>query len=132
MAALPSAAPGCEVHRDAPVHNLCLEEAGTCAADHPSGVTCLGTHTQGRSGTGISSNSLKNLIHMPRSTLLYGEPLLWPWHDYITAQAGDAITLWLNCILTVIRHRGEERLPGKQWPQERDRSYELLKENAPA
>lgn len=28
-------------------------------------------------------------------------------------QAGDAITLWLDCILTITRHRCEEGLPGK-------------------
>lgn len=48
---LPSAAPACVVHTDAPLHILCLEEAGTCAADHPSAVTYPRTHTQGRSET---------------------------------------------------------------------------------
>lgn len=56
---LPSAAPGCVVHTDALLHILCLEEAGTCAADHLSAVTYPGTHTQGRSETGVSNNSLK-------------------------------------------------------------------------
>lgn len=56
---LPSAAPGCVVHTDAPLHILCLEEAGTCAADHLSAVTYLGTHTQGRSETDVSNNNLK-------------------------------------------------------------------------
>lgn len=42
-------------------------------------------------------------------------------------QTGDAITLWLNCILTITRHRCEERLPGKHWPEERNWSHKLLK-----
>lgn len=29
-------------------------------------------------------------------------------------QAGAAITLWLNCILTIIRHGCEQMLPGRE------------------
>lgn len=87
-----------------------VSEGSRCAADHPSGVICLGTHAQGGSETGVSNNSLK-VCHVP---LCYtGSLCCGPGSDYITAQAGDAITLWLNCIPTITRHRGEERLPGK-------------------
>lgn len=46
-------------------------------------------------------------------------------------RAGDAITLWLNCILTITRHRCEERLPGKRWPEDRNWSHKLLKGEHP-
>lgn len=60
---LPSAAWGCEVHRNAPLHGLCVEEAGAHAADHPSGVTYPGTHTQGRSETGVSNKKALKKPH---------------------------------------------------------------------
>lgn len=47
-------------------------------------------------------------------------------------QLGDAITLWLDCTLTVTRHRCEEGLPGKWGLKRRIGAISFSKGSLPA
>lgn len=109
------------------------EGSRICAADQPSGMTCPETHTQWTSEADVSNEAGLKKPHATAGLHIAVQGAFAVALAVITlqAQAGDAITLWINCILTTTRHRCEQKLPGEHWPGERNWSRKLLKGEHP-
>jgi len=89
---------------------LCPEEAGTRAADQYGVVTCPGTHTQQRSEADVSNEAglKKPCADAGLHTAVQAAFAVALAVITLQPQEGDAITLWLNCILAITGHRCEK------------------------
>lgn len=74
----------------------------------------------------FDGSDAENLTHPPHALLYNGAFAMALAMITLQPQTGGAITLWLNCILTVIRHIWEQTLPGVSRSGGRSWDHKLL------